>query len=774
MANQRIKGITIQIGGDTSDLSKSLDSVDKSLKNTQAQLKDVNKLLKLDPSNVELVAQKQRLLGDAIETTKKRLEVLKDAAADAEQALKEGAITQDQYDGLQREIIETETALKNLETQAGDTAEGVEKVGEAGDKLDDLKDKAQEAGEALTENVTKPLVELGKAALDAFNEVDEGLDTIAKKTGATGTQLEGMEEVAKEIFGSMPVEMADVGEAVGDINTRFGATGDELESLTRDFLKFASINDTDVGSSIASVSKLMKKFGVDSSKTNSVLGLFTKASQKSGISVSDLQSALEKNGASLKELGFDLTSSVNLLAQMESNGVETTTAMRGFAKAVQEATKDGKDAETALRDQIDAIKNANTETEALQLATELFGSKGAAEMAQAIRDDKVAIDDLTGTLTDYGSVVDTTFQTTTDATDEQKIAMNNLKLAGSELGSAIGTALTPVFKVLADILGGVASWFNSLDPSVKTFIATLGILVATIGPLIIVVAKLIAAFQVCATVIPAVKTAMLALNAAMAANPIGLVITAIAALVAAFIYLWNNCEEFRAFWQETWEALQEGAQVVIDGIGLAFEQLGEGLSIVGDGIMLMFSTIGSSFSALGETLGTIAGTITDAFQLMGDTVGSIFEGMWNVIKGVINTIISGINGMISGIESGINAIIGALNTLHWEIPSWVPGLGGMGFGFDIPYASFGRIPELANGAVIQPNQPFLAMLGDQKSGTNIEAPLATIKQALVDAMRENRGGGAGQIVVPVYIGQDRLDTVIAKANTNLNFISGGR
>ena len=127
--------------------------------------------------------------------------------------------------------------------------------------------------------------------------------------------------------------------------------------------------------------------------------------------------------------------------------------------------------------------------------------------------------------------------------------------------------------------------------------------------------------------------------------------------------------------------------------------------------------------------------------------------------------------MIAGIEGGLNAVIGALNTLHWEIPSWVPGLGGKGFGFDIPKANFGRIPELASGAVINPNSPFLAILGDQKSGTNIEAPLETIKQALVEAMGT---AGGQQIVIPVYIGQDRIDTVIAKANTNYNFISGGR
>ena len=142
-----------------------------------------------------------------------------------------------------------------------------------------------------------------------------------------------------------------------------------------------------------------------------------------------------------------------------------------------------------------------------------------------------------------------------------------------------------------------------------------------------------------------------------------------------------------------------------------------------------------------------------------------------MIKGVINTVIGGINGMISAVESAINFVIDAINTLSWEIPDWVPFIGGETFGFDIPNVSFYKIPELAEGAVINPNNPFLAVLGDQQSGVNVEAPLDTIKQAVSEVM-----GVAPdtQIVIPVYIGQERIETIIAQANNNLSFISGGR
>lgn len=771
MASNRIKGITIEIGGDTSNLQKSLSGVDKALQNTQTQLRDVNKLLKLDPHNTELLEQKQRLLGDAIKQTSDKLATLKEASKQAEEALKSGAMTQDQYDGLQREIIETENSLKGLKEQAEEAEKSMSKMAEISDKLGAVSKKTEEVGKSLTKNVTAPIVGIGAAAYGAFNEVDNGLDTIAKKTGATGDELSSLEETAKNVFGSMPVDIGDVGAAVGEINTRFGLTGQALEDMTKDFLKFANINDADVETSIANVDKIMTKFGVDSNQTVNVLGLLTSASQKSGISIDALESSLENNGAALKELGFDITESVNLLSMMESNGVDTSTAMTSLSKAVQNATKDGKDAETAMREQIDAIKNAKTETEALQIATELFGKKGAAEMTQSIRDGRLSVDELSGSLTDFSTNVEDTFSATQDSSDEAKIAFNNLKLAGSELGGTIGQVLTPILQKLSDAFKGLSNWYKSLSPQQQEMVVKIALIAATIGPLLIVLAKLIAAVQTIMTILPAVKGAILAVNSALAANPIALVIAAIAALIAIFVTLWNNCEEFREFWIGLWEALQEGAQTVIDGISTAFSALGDGFQTVGDGIMLLFTSIGDAFNTMGDTAKTICDNIGGFFSDMGETVEGVWNGMWEVIKSVINTIIGGINGMIAGIEGGLNAVIGALNTLHWEIPSWVPGLGGKGFGFDIPKANFGRIPELANGAVINPNSPFLAILGDQKNGTNIEAPLETIKQALVEAMGT---AGGQQIVIPVYIGQDRIDTVIAKANTNYNFISGGR
>lgn len=160
----RIQGITVEIGGDTTKLQTALKGVNTEIRNTQSQLRDVDKLLKLDPGNTELLAQKHRLLGDAVKETKEKLETLKTAAEQAEQALKDGAVTQDQYDGLQREIVETEQKLKALEEQAKASGTALQEIAAKGEKLKTVGDNISNAGTKLLP-VTAGVVGLGTAAV---------------------------------------------------------------------------------------------------------------------------------------------------------------------------------------------------------------------------------------------------------------------------------------------------------------------------------------------------------------------------------------------------------------------------------------------------------------------------------------------------------------------------------------------------------------------------------------------------------------------------------
>lgn len=179
----RIKGITVEIGGDTTKLDKALSDVNKNLGDTQRSLKDVERLLKLDPSNVTLLEQKQRLLATAVNDTSKKLDTLKTAAQQAGEALKKGTIDQSQYDALQREIVDTERKLKDLTTQQKNTADSTNDLAKStkglSDSMEDVKDGSKKFGDILP-GVTKAVTALGAAAIAAVPATEDFRDGMSK------------------------------------------------------------------------------------------------------------------------------------------------------------------------------------------------------------------------------------------------------------------------------------------------------------------------------------------------------------------------------------------------------------------------------------------------------------------------------------------------------------------------------------------------------------------------------------------------------------------
>ena len=178
MAGNRIKGITVEIGGDTTKLQTALKGVNTEIRNTQSQLKDVEKLLKLDPGNTELIAQKHRLLAQAVSETREKLEILKTAQQQADEALRNGTISQQQYDGLQREIVETEQRLRSLEEQANQSATALQKIGATGEKLQTVGNKISSVGQKLLP-VTGVVTGLGTVAVKTAADFDSAMSRVA-------------------------------------------------------------------------------------------------------------------------------------------------------------------------------------------------------------------------------------------------------------------------------------------------------------------------------------------------------------------------------------------------------------------------------------------------------------------------------------------------------------------------------------------------------------------------------------------------------------------
>lgn len=478
MASKKIKGITIQYEGDTVKLEKALANVESGGRKAKAEMSEVNRALKEAPDSAVLWQQKQELLNKALDSSKDKLKLLEDAQEEVTRQFEKGDIGEEQYRAFERELEKARAETEKLGDQAEDASKRIDELGgEAGKTSGDL-DKMGNTAESSAEGFTvlKGAVaqlaadgfeKLMSSAKEAWEEIDEGYDTIIKKTGATGQSLEELQSVADSVFGALPVEMSDTGAAVGEINTRFAATGDELESLTAYFLKYAEVNDTQVAGSVRNVSGIMKAFQEDTKNTGKVLDTLTDVGQRTGKDLSSLESELLSNSATFKELGLDIRQSAELLGQFEANGIDTSTAIKGLQKAQQEATADGKSMTEALGETIERIKGAKDETDALQIATDLFGKKGAAAMTQAIREQRFSLDDLTEGYDDMRDVVSETFEATQDAPDKAKVALNNLKLELAQLGEAVLPKVEKIVSKGVDDLPKIIKFGEEMLPLIK-------------------------------------------------------------------------------------------------------------------------------------------------------------------------------------------------------------------------------------------------------------------------------------------------------------------
>lgn len=761
----RIKGITVQIGGDTTGLSKALSGVNKQIKTTQNELKDVEKLLKMDPGNTKLLEQKQRLLASAAAESKTKLDSLKAAEKEVQQQFKDGVIDQSKMDAFNREMAEAEQkskaatdALREFGSVAGQEIQlAGQKVGEVGKNIGKVGKKLMPVSGAAAA--------VGTASVAAFNELDAGYDTIVTKTGATGDALDSLQESMRNLFGNLPIDAETAGVAIGEVNTRFGATGEELEDLSRQFIQFSEINGTDLNSSIDSVDALMTKFGVDSSQTGEVLGLLTKAGQDTGISMDALENALNTNGATLKEMGLDLTGSVNLLAQFEANGVDATTALAGLKKAQQNATANGQSLGDALGETIQKIKDSTDETEALQTATELFGKKGAAEMTQAIREGRLSVDDLTRSLGDYATTVEDTFNATLDPPDQAKVALNNLKIAGAELGETMMATLAPIIDQIVVKLQEFSAWFTNLDESQKQTILVIGAVVAAIGPAVVIISKVIGGISsiisavgtvvgvITGTVIPAITTVVTAITGAVVpaittivttitgtvipaitgfVATVGIVPIAILAAAAAII------AAITVFGDQI-QAVLQGVDDFLQGVFAANwtnifgPVLGEVLNAFFANVKNIWDSIKMVFDGI---IDFIRGAFTGDWERAWTGVKEIFGGIFNGLKAVAKAPLNAIIGMVNMAISGINGVIGGLN----KIP-----------GVDI--GQIGKIPYLAKGGILSRGSAVVGEAGPElltmSAGRAVVQPLTnntTNNSATYGNVTINVYGAAGQSI----------------------------
>ena len=761
-----IKGITVEIGGNTTGLGKALEGVNKQTRDLQSELKQVDKLLKLDPKNTELLKQKQELLGKAVESTTTKLDALKTAQKQSGEELQKTEEGKEQYRALEREIVSTEEKLKSLKKQS---TESNSKLSKIGDTAEAIGSKAEAMGKKLLP-LTVAIAAVGAAAVTSFEAVDEGADTVLLKTGATGAAAEDLEKIYQNVASKIIGNFDDIGATVGEVSTRLDLTGAALETASEQFLKFSTINKVDATTSVKTVSRAMAAAGVDASKYADFLDMLTVAGQKSGASVDTLAEDITNYKGTLTSLGLSTQEQIALLVAFEKSGVNADSTLAGLKKATTNWSKAGKDSTIEFKKTLEAIKAAPDVTSAAGIAIEAFGSKAGTELADAIRTGRFEYEDYVAAIQNSSGAVEATYSEAVDGADSAKLSFQNFKIALSGLGETILTAIGPIFEKLAGWARDVSDWFGGLDESTKKTILTILAVVAALGPALIIFG----------TVARGIKRATDAIKGLsdvftwLAANPIVIVIAAVAGLVIALTNLWKNNENFRNFIISTWTAISTFIGGIVNAIAGFFTGLWNGIVSVYSGVTGFFTGIFtgawngivSAFTAVGGFFAGLWEAIKAPFIAVADWFSNIFSAAWagvknvfsaggkifdgikdgiaNVFKSVVNGIISGLNAVIAVPFKVINGILNGIKNINILGLKPFNGL----WGYDpLPVP---QIPKLAKGGILTDGMAIVAEAGPEllsmKNGKTTVTPLS-------GSSRNTSTGNTFDINVNLYNGQ---------------------
>ena len=476
-------GPKIGIDGEK-EYRKQINELITQQKTFSAEMRELESSFDDSTSAMEQNRKKSALLEKAIKNQEKQVEEL-------EKGLKASA---DKYGDNATETQKWKQAVSNAKTELNKMRSELDKVpkslSQVGKGMQNVGKKMQSVGDTLTKKVSAPLTAFAAASIAAWKEVDEGLDIVAKKTGATGAELAGLQESAKNVATTIPTSFADAGTAIGEVNTKFGVTGTELESLTTKFIKFAEVNDTDVNSSIDGVQKVMAAFGLETKDAGALMDAMTKTGQKTGVSMDALQGSMVKNAAAMQEMGLDAYSAAGFLGSVEMSGANTETVMAGLTKALSNANAEGKTLPQALGEFQSIMSSSASDQEKLNAAIELFGKKAGPAIYEACKQGSLSFENLSADASEYMGAVEKTFDAVIDPADNFQVALNKVKAAGSEIGGTLLQIAAPAIEKLGDYASDAADWFNSLTTEQQETVAYAATFAAGVGPVISVLGRI--------------------------------------------------------------------------------------------------------------------------------------------------------------------------------------------------------------------------------------------------------------------------------------------
>lgn len=557
-------------------------------------------------------------------------------------------------------------------------------------------------GKTMTKGVTAPIVAIGALSTKAWKEVDEALDTIATKTGATGKDMKAFEGTFKNLANKVPADLQEIGDAVGEVNTQFGLTGKALEDASENIIKFAKINGQDISQASIQAKQAMSALGVEGKDLDKVLDAVTKTAQDTGQGTDKLFDALVRGAPQLKSLKLDFAQATALMGNLEKSGIDTGKTMSYMSKAQVAFAKDGKGLSEGLKDLQKQLDGAGSDTEKLNIASKYFGTKGATFMLDAINRGALDFKSFANAAELAKGSVSATFDETLDPIDNFKKLFNGLKMAGADLFNASAGIWGPLLEKAIGKVQQLTNWFAGLsDKQKQNIVKWLG-MAAAMGPMLVGFGKVFKlAGKVNFKLFDFAKAvgkaggitkwfggtgigkmvggfAKLSKFAGKGALSIGKFVVglgpvgwAIMAVVAAIILLIVNWKKIKPVVVKVINAVVNKFNHFKEVAGNVFNHIIEVIKGFIEGAKTLFKSIISFIT------GTFLGAWNSAWNGVVGAFKSIFGGVKTLVKSVMN-----------GVISFINRGIGGLNKI--QVPDWVPLAGGKGI--NIPL-----IPQLAKG-----------------------------------------------------------------------------
>ena len=548
----RIAGITIEIGGDTTNLQKALRSVDGQINSTKSSLRDIDRLLKFNPGNVELLTQKQKYLTGEIDATKERLRQLKSVSRDS--------LSPEEWDKLQREIIDTEGKLKNLERQSGQfgsvLGQQIQAVGgkikEVGEKIQELGKKISDVGDTLTQKVTVPIAAFGAVGVKKFAEVDKTMTLTNKTMGNTAEQAKLLDDAMSKAAANSTFGMSDAANASLNF-ARAGLTAEQAAAALAPAMNLAAGEGGNLDKVSAGLVGTINGFGDSFDKTTRYADVFAAACNNSALDIDSLSDSMSTAAPVFSAAGYSVEDAALYMGVMANNGIGASEAANSLKTGLARLVSPAKDGQAALDklnwsilDENGNMKDCVTiqkelhdkfsglsEAEQIAAASAIFGKNQMSKWLALINTAPDEVQELDGSLKNCAGTTD---EMSSAMMDGFGGSIEKLKSSVDVLMTKLGQLAAKYLQPVVDKAQQVTDKFLSMDEKTQDLIVRVAGIVAAIGPVLAIGGRIITLVGMVTSGIGSVISAVGAVVGALPAIGAvltGAVIPAIGAALAA-------------------------------------------------------------------------------------------------------------------------------------------------------------------------------------------------------------------------------------------------